>query len=91
MTLKSIDELRHMRQHDKRRADPHVHMRHRPPQDDGAEFDAIAYSEGWLMAPSEVTRVALCPWQQAVFWGLRVYIAVMLVVMVVGFVHVAGK
>jgi predicted cobalt transporter CbtA len=38
-----------------------------------------------------VTRVSLRPWQQAVFWGLRVYIVVMLGVMAVGFAKVAGR
>jgi hypothetical protein len=54
------------------------------------ELQAIARSEGWHEPPREVTQVALRPWQQAVFWGLRVYIVVMLAVMVVGFAHVAS-
>jgi hypothetical protein len=58
--------------------------------DDDAELSALAHDEGWLVPPAEVTRVALRPWQQAVFWGLRVYIVVMLVVMAVGFAKVAG-
>jgi hypothetical protein len=40
--------------------------------------------------PAEVTSVALRPWQQVVFWGLRVYIVVMLVVMAIGFARVAA-
>jgi hypothetical protein len=58
--------------------------------DDDAELNAIAHDEGWLVPPAEVTRVALRPWQQAVFWGLRVYIVVMLVVMAIGFARVAA-
>jgi hypothetical protein len=63
--------------------------RQRQPDDDAA-LTAIAHDEGWLVPPAEVTRVALRPWQQAVFWGLRVYIAVMLVVMAIGFARVAA-
>jgi len=59
-------------------------------QDDDAELSLLAQDEGWLVPPAEVTRVALRPWQQAVFWGLRVYIVVMLVVMAVGFAKVAA-
>ena len=59
-------------------------------KDDTAGLSAIAHSEGWLTPPPEVTRVTLKPWQQAVFWGLRVYIVVMLVVMGIGFFHGAG-
>jgi hypothetical protein len=60
-----------------------------PSLDDEADLDAIADSEGWRVPPREVTCVALRPWQQAVFWGLRIYIVVMLAIMVVGFVRVA--
>jgi hypothetical protein len=61
----------------------------RPPQDHEADLTSIGQSEGWYEPPREVTRVVLHPWQQAVFWGLRLYIVVMLAVMVVGFVKVA--
>jgi hypothetical protein len=47
----------------------------------------IAQSENWLVPPAEITPITLKPWQQTVFWGLRVYILVMLVVMVIGFIH----
>jgi hypothetical protein len=67
-----------------------VRPRHRREPNDDAELTAIAHDEGWLVPPAEVTRVALRPWQQAVFWGLRVYIAAMLVVMAIGFAHVAA-
>jgi hypothetical protein len=58
-------------------------------RDDDSDLNAIVHSEGWHVPPPEVTRVALRPWQQAVFWGLRLYIVVMLAVMVVGFTRVA--
>jgi hypothetical protein len=58
---------------------------------DDIDLRAIADSEGWRVPPPEVTRVVLRPWQQAVFWGLRVYIVAMLAVMVVGFAQVAGR
>jgi len=69
-------------------SDVETRQRRRLPDDD-AELNALAHDEGWLVPPAEVTRVALRPWQQAVFWGLRVYIVVMLVVMAVGFAKVA--
>ena len=59
--------------------------------EDEPDLLAIARSEGWLTPPPEVTGVPLRPWQQAVFWGLRIYIVVMLVVMVLGFVQVTNK
>ncbi len=61
---------------------------HEPNED--AAIAAIAHSEGWLIPPAEVTRVTLRPWQQAVFWGLRVYIVIMLIIMGYGFVHATG-
>ena len=48
---------------------------------------ALAEQENWLAPPMEITRVELRPWQQAVFWGLRAYIMVMLIVMGWGFYH----
>jgi hypothetical protein len=59
--------------------------------DDNGDLVAIARSEGWSTQPAEVTRITLRPWQQAVFWGLRIYIVVMLIVMAFGFIHVAGS
>jgi hypothetical protein len=55
-----------------------------------SELIAVAFDEGWHVPPPEVTRVVLRPWQQAVFWGLRVYIVMMLAVLIYGFVTVAG-
>ena len=48
---------------------------------------ALAQDESWLEPPLEITRLILQPWQQAVFWGLRLYILVMLAVMGWGFYH----
>lgn len=56
---------------------------------DKSDLHAIAQSEGWHIPPAEVSRTVLRPWQQAVFWGLRIYIVAMLAVMAVGFAHVA--
>lgn len=51
---------------------------------------ALAQQEQWLTPPKEITRIVLRPWQQAVFWALRVYIVVMLAVMAWGFYHTLG-
>ena len=58
--------------------------------DSSADIAAVAHTEGWLMPLMSIERVALRPWQQAVFWGLRLYIGVMLIIMGWGFFHVAG-
>ncbi|MBB5373023.1 hypothetical protein [Acidocella aromatica] len=52
---------------------------------------ALAEQENWLAPPMEIGRVVLRPWQQTVFWGLRLYIAVMLAVMGWGFYHNLGQ
>lgn len=62
----------------------------RRPEDREEDLTAIGHGEGWYEPPREVTPVVLRPWQQAVFWGLRVYIVVMLAVRVVGFAKVAA-
>jgi hypothetical protein len=86
----SFDEIRRsLGKFDRPPVGPVRPRRPRQPDDDAA-LTAIAHDEGWLVPPAEVTRVALRPWQQAVFWSLRVYIAVMLVVMAIGFAHVAA-
>ncbi|HEV2263872.1 MAG TPA: hypothetical protein VGR79_05005 [Stellaceae bacterium] len=54
-----------------------------------SDLDTIAVREGWHVPPPEVTRIVLHPWQQAVFWGLRIYIVAMLAIMAVGFAQVA--
>ena len=58
--------------------------------DTAADIAAIARTEGWLVPPAPIGRIALRPWQQAVFWGLRIYIGIMLVIMGLGFFHAAG-
>jgi hypothetical protein len=75
--------------------DPHLvkHLLRRSrsaSQDPGPAIAAIAHAEGWLKPLPPIARVTLRPWQRAVFWGLRVYIAIMLIVMGWGFVHAAG-
>ncbi|MBV8119107.1 MAG: hypothetical protein JO081_04105 [Alphaproteobacteria bacterium] len=69
-----------------------VPRRHARTPDDRSELNAIAEVEGWRLPPPEVARVVLRPWQQAVFWGLRVYILVMLAIVAIGFAQFAvGK
>jgi len=58
--------------------------------DSSADIAAIAHSEGWLTPLVPIERVTLRPWQQAVFWGLRLYIGVMLIIMGWGFFHATG-
>lgn len=80
------NEYRRLRQTDNRV--PSVYsMPQRDPLPSDFELYEIAQSEDWLTPSAEVTRVALKPWQQTVFWGLRVYILVMLVVMAFGFIR----
>ena len=62
----------------------------RTAHDSRADIAAIAHSEGWLTPLMPIERVALRPWQQAVFWGLRFYIGVMLIIMGWGFFHAAA-
>jgi hypothetical protein len=86
----SFDEIRRsLGKFDRPTVGP-LRPRHRRQPDDDAALTAIAHDEGWLVPPAEVTSVALRPWQQVVFWGLRVYIVVMLVVMAIGFARVAA-
>ncbi len=63
----------------------------RAARDSSADIAAIARTEGWLTPLMPIERVALRPWQQAAFWGLRLYIGVMLIIMGWGFLHVAGR
>ncbi|OIQ89509.1 hypothetical protein GALL_285860 [mine drainage metagenome] len=56
------------------------------------EFDhdavhRLIVAEGWDQPLAAVTRVRLSARQQAVFWGLRVYVVVMTAVVVWAFVH----
>jgi hypothetical protein len=85
-------EARHPQDAGRRHTPQSVQPRRaRRPLDREADMHALALDEGWLAPPAEVTRISLRPWQQAVFWGLRVYIVVMLIVMSVGFAHIAGQ
>ncbi|MBV8456010.1 MAG: hypothetical protein JO122_05285 [Acetobacteraceae bacterium] len=100
MTGGPFDELRRSRKatHHLWAALPAPPRSRQPPEGDAdlyaithdPKLKAIAQAEGWLVPPAEVTRVRLRPWQEAVFWGLRIYIVLMLVLMAVGFAHVAG-
>ncbi len=58
--------------------------------DSSADIAAIAHAEGWLTPLIPIQRVRLRPWQKAIFWGLRLYIGVMLIIMGWGFFHAAG-
>lgn len=68
-----------------------IHATYNKPRYDEDELNDLAVSEGWLTPPAEVTRAALKPWQQTIFWTLRVYILVMLIVMAVGFARSTGS
>ena len=70
-------------------ANPSSRGRH-PAEEPGADIAAIAHAEGWLVPLASVNRASLRPWQQAVFWALRIYIGVMLVIMGWGFFHAVG-
>ncbi len=52
------------------------------------ELRSLLAQEGWLDPLQPVHRIRLRPWQRWVFWALRIYIAVM--VLVVGWAFVAG-
>jgi hypothetical protein len=82
----AANEYRRLRQTDNRVPSMYS-MPQRDPLPSDSELYEIAQSEDWLTPSAEVTRVALKPWQQTVFWGLRVYILVMLVVIVFGFIR----
>ena len=59
------------------------------------EFDQVVIrrlieNEGWDKPLPEVRRVQLNGRQQAVFWGLRLYVVVMTAVVVWAFLHGAA-
>ena len=56
-------------------------------QVDHVELARLLREEGWDKALPEVAPKALKPWQQIVFWGLRAYIVVMLLVVIWAFSH----
>ncbi|HUW98411.1 MAG TPA: hypothetical protein VMV40_06150 [Acidiferrobacter sp.] len=59
----------------------------RPQEVDHAEFAQLLREEGWDQPLPEVTTKALKGWQQLVFWALRAYIVVMLLVVIWAFSH----
>ncbi len=61
-------------------------MKHLRDFDHDAVHRLIA-DEGWDQPMAEVTRVRLSARQQAVFWGLRVYVVAMTAVVVWAFMH----
>lgn len=54
------------------------------------ELAKLLRDEGWDQPLAAVTPRPLKPWQQAVFWGLRIYIVVMLMVVIWAFAHGAS-
>ncbi len=54
---------------------------------DHVELARLLREEGWDKPLPEVRPRALKAWQQAVFWGLRAYIIVMLLVVIWAFSH----
>ena len=54
------------------------------------EIRRLLEQERWDVPLAEVRRTRLSPAQQAVFWGLRVYVLVMTVVVVWAFLHGAA-
>ncbi len=54
------------------------------------EIRRLIEQERWDKPLAQVQRTRLSPGQQAVFWGLRVYVLVMTVVVVWAFLHGAA-
>lgn len=54
---------------------------------DHTELARLLKEEGWDQALPEVPARPLKAWQQWVFWGLRLYIIVMLLIVVWAFSH----
>ena len=86
----NFNEIRHSRMH-KYIPKRQKFAQFRNRDHSSAEIAAIAHAENWLTPPMKITRVRLRPWQQIVFWGLRIYIGIMLVIMGWGFFHVTGS
>jgi len=49
------------------------------------ELQTLLAEEGWNTPLPPVHRVQLAPWQQWVFWGLRLYVVVMCVIVLWAF------
>jgi hypothetical protein len=54
------------------------------------EIRRLLEQERWDVPLAEVQRTRLSPAQQVVFWGLRLYVLVMTVVVVWAFLHGAA-
>jgi hypothetical protein len=54
------------------------------------EIRRVIEEEGWDVPRVEVTRTRPTPGQQIVFWGLRIYVMAMTVVVVWAFLHGAA-
>ncbi|MDA8389141.1 MAG: hypothetical protein M0Z76_00070 [Gammaproteobacteria bacterium] len=52
-----------------------------------AELAQLLRDEGWDKPLAPVRLKTLKPWHQAVFWGLRLYIVVMLIIVIWAFGH----
>ncbi len=52
---------------------------------DPQQIRTLLEQEHWLDPLPPVRRVPLAGWQRAVFWGLRIYIVIMIVVVAWGF------
>ena len=50
-----------------------------------AELEALLAEEGWDEPLAPVQRQQLKPWQQVVFWGLRIYVVIMCVIVLWAF------
>ncbi|MHB8921556.1 MAG: hypothetical protein ACYC3A_03670 [Halothiobacillus sp.] len=57
---------------------------------DPVDIRRLVEREGWQKPLTEVRRVQLTGRQKAVFWGLRLYVVVMTVVVVWAFLHGAA-
>jgi hypothetical protein len=54
------------------------------------DIQALLESEAWTRPLAPVARARFKPWQQAVFWALRLYIVAMLIVVFWAFWHGKG-
>jgi hypothetical protein len=57
---------------------------------DPVDIRQLVEREGWHQPLAPVHRVQLSTAQQAVFWGLRIYVVVMTTVVVWAFLHGAA-
>ncbi len=51
------------------------------------DIRSLLETEAWTQPLAPITRSKFKPWQQAVFWGLRLYIVAMLIVVFWAFWH----